>query len=471
MSVKKTFTNASQSTPVGPATTSALTYYVATTGSDANPGTSAAPFLTIQKAIDLIPKQILHPVQVNVGAGNFGGYNMADFLIGIPTDLVAGAYFQMTGTMIAVTPATGLGTGTATAGTAGSASTPSRGTLTDGSQSWTVNDLRGKFIHTIAGTGSAQYLPIVSNTATAITVCGAWTAPANGTTYEIIQPGTVINTSLNAPTGAFNSFATSTFATGVRIINCGAINVGTGQYFQHQFMKFASPTTAVTIYGYGQFSHRFCTFSGTGTQIQVLGPAATSLPDSCSFLNSSAQTAATIGSLSENAFFRPVNCFFLAGASGIGATNATLSPSSCTFLSQTTAAITFLSGVNNIRSNANFIDNAASGYLASDSASGAGSTFVEMYAANGQMDNCSVGINFSGAGIKATLGGAWAGAGCTTVISVKRGSAVQAVSTVATTGTTELSIDGTATTYAAMRAATPKCVTDPNFGSKVYEGS
>ena len=53
-------------------TTAAITYYVSTTGSDTNDGTSSGtPFKTIQHAIDILPKCLMHNITINVAAGTY----------------------------------------------------------------------------------------------------------------------------------------------------------------------------------------------------------------------------------------------------------------------------------------------------------------------------------------------------------------------------------------------------------------
>lgn len=59
-------------TGVTPKTTANLTYFVATTGSDSNDGlTSGTAFLTIAKAISMIPQIVNHTVIINVAAGTY----------------------------------------------------------------------------------------------------------------------------------------------------------------------------------------------------------------------------------------------------------------------------------------------------------------------------------------------------------------------------------------------------------------
>lgn len=57
------------------ATTNAMNLYVrAADGSDSNPGTSALPFATITKAVEMIPVHVKHPVAIHVGPHSGNGY-------------------------------------------------------------------------------------------------------------------------------------------------------------------------------------------------------------------------------------------------------------------------------------------------------------------------------------------------------------------------------------------------------------
>lgn len=63
-------------------TTADITYYVRTDGNDGNTGlgnTAGGAFKTIQKAIDMIPKYVVHSVNINVSAGT---YNEAVSVLG-----------------------------------------------------------------------------------------------------------------------------------------------------------------------------------------------------------------------------------------------------------------------------------------------------------------------------------------------------------------------------------------------------
>jgi hypothetical protein len=69
---------------------------------------------------------------------------------------------------------------------AGTATSGGASTLTDSTKSWGVNRWANYAVRILAGTGAGQVLPIASNTATALTVVGAWaTNPDNTSVYAI----------------------------------------------------------------------------------------------------------------------------------------------------------------------------------------------------------------------------------------------------------------------------------------------
>ncbi len=178
----------------GVATTGDLVFYVDPTGNDANQCTSTGTdaCLTFQGAINKAPKLLRNRVTVTGAAGNYAGFTLSGFTIdGSLQKTTAGILID--GALANVTPATGSATGTATAGTAGSNTT--FGTLTDAAATWTVNDLRGRFITITGGTGSGQIKAIASNTATAITIAGTWTAPTGTSTYAIQYPSVIFTSS------------------------------------------------------------------------------------------------------------------------------------------------------------------------------------------------------------------------------------------------------------------------------------
>lgn len=69
---------------------------------------------------------------------------------------------------------------------AGTATSGAASTLTDSTKSWSTNRWANYAVRIMSGTGAGQVLPIVSNTATALTIVGAWeTAPDNTSVYTI----------------------------------------------------------------------------------------------------------------------------------------------------------------------------------------------------------------------------------------------------------------------------------------------
>jgi hypothetical protein len=186
-------------------TTASMNLYVGTTGSDSNLCTSATyPCATIQGAVNKVPKRIRHPVVITVGAGTFtAGARISGFAFEDPANISTGSSLLITGTFATATPTTGLATGTVASATAGSTST--WGTVTVTGAGWTTNDLRGKFLVITSGTGAGTVRVISSNTATVITVAGLFgtlnPAPAAGSTFAIQQAATVISGDLTSAPG------------------------------------------------------------------------------------------------------------------------------------------------------------------------------------------------------------------------------------------------------------------------------
>lgn len=74
------------------ATTAAINLYVETTGDDSSSGAQAEPLLTIQAAVNRVPRFIRHPVNIHVGAGDFAGASIAGFTVGNAAVAADGAY-------------------------------------------------------------------------------------------------------------------------------------------------------------------------------------------------------------------------------------------------------------------------------------------------------------------------------------------------------------------------------------------
>ncbi len=178
-----------------------LTLYVETTGNDSAPGTADAPFRSVQGAVNSLDGLLIRSrVTIQMGIGTFDGWYVNDtrtrFALSVGGNEGIGSNgLTIQGTLIDYVPTTGLTTGTI--GT----STVSNGLLTntDLSQSWTVNELRGKLVEV----GVTNHV-IVSNTATTFTVLS--TSTQSGT-YTLKDYGTVVS---GTPAKATGSSALST---------------------------------------------------------------------------------------------------------------------------------------------------------------------------------------------------------------------------------------------------------------------
>ncbi len=207
-----------------------LTFYVDPLGNDANActGTGANACLTIQAAFNKAPKLLTYKLTFNLAAGSYAGAVLSGFTMD-PGYQKTTAGILIDGVLANVTPTTGTATGTATAGSGGVAAS-SYGTLTDGSQTWTVNDtvLVGSFLTITGGTGVGQYRTIISNTATVLTLAGTWlTAPASGSTYVIQKPSALITSPTPAiPRAGPNSSGSvaGLASAGLQIINNNNMN-------------------------------------------------------------------------------------------------------------------------------------------------------------------------------------------------------------------------------------------------------
>lgn len=201
---------------MGQTTTKALSLFVdSSTGSDGNTGTAASPFLTIQAALDSLPKRICHPVTITVSGTGLTGAITSGLTFDAADPLV-GAWLIVQGTSAVATLASGLTSGTVASATAGSGVTFGTGTVTGAA--WTVDDLKGKWIEILAGTGAGQIKVIASNTATVITIVGGWTAPT-GATFRIIDQVTSVSVGKPIPLSITEAGLAPTMR-GFQVYNC-----------------------------------------------------------------------------------------------------------------------------------------------------------------------------------------------------------------------------------------------------------
>lgn len=159
--------------------TNPLTLYVETTGNDENgTGTKNSPYKTIQKALDYLRNfKIKSQVDIQVGEGIFDGFVYPSY--NADTAGPTASSVRLNGTMIPAKLTTGTYNGIITSGTSF--------LINDSTQSWTINELKGKFIKL---SNSSTYGIIYSNTENSIIahVGGA----TSGVGYEIFDIGTTI---------------------------------------------------------------------------------------------------------------------------------------------------------------------------------------------------------------------------------------------------------------------------------------
>jgi hypothetical protein len=182
-----------------------VSLFVDPTGSDTNACTASgtAACLTVNGALSKLPKIIQHNVTINVAAGTYAGFTVSNFVFTAPTS--SNLNFSIVGVMQNFTPATGTATGTLS--TASNAN--SLGVVSDGAQTWTTDDLVGRFIRMTSGSQNGQRRAIFGNTSTSIETAPQWaTLPLAGDTYVIETPATVFNTasSFSGVAGSSNAF-------------------------------------------------------------------------------------------------------------------------------------------------------------------------------------------------------------------------------------------------------------------------
>ncbi len=235
------------STAFAAPTSGALTLYVAPAGSDGNActGGGSEACATIQGALNKAPHELRDQVTISVAAGSYAGFYVSGFVSDQGYQQTTGGLL-IDGAMGNSSISTGTATGTATSATQGS---HVRGTLTDSGQSWTTDDLQGRYLVTTGGTGSGQTFVISSNTVTAITILGAWApTPDATTTYAIQEPTAVLNSSISSPASTTQ----------------GAISNSTTVYISGSNVNYSSTPTSVVLRKF-----RFTATSSNGVTVRA----------------------------------------------------------------------------------------------------------------------------------------------------------------------------------------------------------
>lgn len=253
----------------GASTTADMTFWVDTNGNDNGSGDQSAPLKTISEAIRRIPLVVKHNVTININAGTYVELlAIGNLIIGTPSISLIGQSW--------VTPTLASG---ATSGVV--ASMTSNVVSVTGAK-WTVNDLRGHFLKITSGAQSGKYLPIASNTANTIEV-SFFSALVAGTTFEIVDPGVIIQNPATETSAARISFGVNIydFSYGVKFSN----------------LWFKTNSSGTTTAGNGSVSYTYCRFessSSTGYCIYKYGPIGGCLVSYC-YLNSKNGLQVTAG--------------------------------------------------------------------------------------------------------------------------------------------------------------------------------
>ena len=448
-----------------------LTIYVETTGSDTADGSIGAPMLTIQAAVDRAIKMggryPKHRITIQVGLGNFAGFALYNVNTAYAANPTNGSYFVIKGTFKAPTLTTGSSSGTATAGSAGSSTAGTQGTMTDSGQSWTTDQLRGMMLEILTGTGSGQIFPILSNTGTVITVASPWTAPASGSTYAIRDYGTVITTGIARPAQYGTTISSADHGVIAFDVFCPS---QTGHSVAIANMKFSISRMQLTKCDRLLFEN--CAFipSVSGTNITV-GVASRALFNKSYFSYVTTAPSSMLLMSAGNEGASCTSCIFYTGTTAVNMAGNVLAPifTSCTFFGQTTAAITLstpqVTGVQIV--GCIFSGNSGGGKGINYGQTSAGFGF-------GTVGLCRTSYFTGWATAIELKEGCWFdldvyGTSNTTGLSVSRGAEVRIGSSSTLTGTTEISIDGSTTTLATMRAASPKVVSNASYFTKIFE--
>lgn len=447
--------------------TGAQTYFVDPTGSDTNTcqasGTNAC--LTIQGAINKIPKLLRDNTSVTIAAGTYTGFNLSGFYYDTGVQQTTGGLL-INGTLANSTLATGSTSGTFTAGSAGSGAT--FGTGTDGASTWTVNDLRGRILTITGGTGSGQVRVISSNTTTVITVVGTWTAPTGTSTYVIQDSATIINTATTLPpaaTGAANAaFAGIIVADNNLTYRAGAIT------FQNLRLTNTAGRGAVVNDSSG-ITFIQCQFINNATADFAIGSGTTFagapfVNFTTSYLFSAGTTVSLVASSLGSGFITATNSLFQNGLNGITTqgSQTSISFTSSETTGSSTAALNVGSRLQVTNSRLACASSAGVGILVG-AVNGMQPGSVQT-ASTSDIETCGIGVQAVGAAsaVVTTLSGSPA----TTGLDARQGGYVEYTTSTTIAGTTQdFNVENGLVTGTLASIVSGQCASSPGYGSRV----
>lgn len=457
---------------VGTQTTAALTLYASPGGSDNNsclfPHQACK---TTQGMLDKVPKLIRHAVVLQYAPGNYPeAADVQGFTIEAPpsTSLFSpslphatsgdlrfrgGVTVQESGTM----------TGWA------NASNPTLATITDTGKTWTTNALKGRLVEITSGTQAGSRRVITANTATTLELAQGYSSGISaGTTYSIEVPSVVLG-AVNI--GYANTGRTITFemvdlsTTG----SSGALRLAAPapmgiQLLYSRALATGATNLAVSTYG----TSVYCNNSYIGS---VGGAAFYSTPYAYANLDGGA--------------FVPAGCFLSGGSTVGGVLQISNSTSTGLFNSMVieTTSTTAANGVGVLSLSSSSYQSVgynSLGFVMIRCPAGSTTNIgispysyqeAMVYRAIGglRIENCATGISVPAMSTFTNGGsGAISILNATTGISVSRGGTAF-ISGVTMSGvSTEVSVDGTGSTLAAIDALSPKILANANTGSRVW---
>jgi hypothetical protein len=450
--------------------TAALDLYCDPAGNDSNPGTALLPVRQPAAALALVPRHLRHRATIHLAPGSYQGFSVTGFVFDPQPDGTQ-IGLAVAGTFVTATPVTGTATGTSTGAANGSVTTPSWAVLTDSGQSWTPEDLRGRFLEITTGTGAGQILPIVHNDATHIYVMTTtWSAAPSGSGYAIHDQGAIINTPIQVPSPLAAIGATPIPATNAGIVVAGNLGLPRAPYLRFENLK-------VDLSGLG-LTHAYC------ADVQVT-PATTF--QCCSFTTDVGPCVQADGP----GYFRVLQSVFRTQGDNAGVVMGGIGPmsgasggiSGCVFDSHASGSTMATIGGGNDVTILNCESNATTGvlmvgpcFLTLDRVrfvgDGNSAQQIKARAQNNSPGFCAIqvpagtGIDISGVARSnavelegphcALFDGLLNGSGNGTALWLSAGARVRLSAGSTITGTSEIVLDGAAPqTIAAMRAASP----------------
>jgi hypothetical protein len=449
--------------------------FVSGTGNDSGACTTSGTgaCLTIQGALRKLPLHIKHNVVVSVGAGNFAG-----FLFG-GQEIESSGTLLVQGTLGAATLATAVDggvaiqAGTISSATAGSTS-PITGwaTATVTGAGWVTSDLRGKWIRILTGPGIGQVRAISDNTQQTLTITGAWTTtPTSSSTFDIVVPATVITSSVSysANLGG-QGIALSASTSNAIVVFGGPIGGNTstgiaGARRAIQWMKVASGSGSLLVSAAARVGLYGLWLDDTG------GIAATGSFSDIAVQESVSTKATQTFIVGTNAGqVHVINCVVNGVATALQITSgARVSIQQSAFTGLTSAFINYNAGGPTTFGvvSSTITGNGSSIGFKKNGTNTIGASYWSIVTVS--LSSFATAFDLQGPVIFDLIG--VSGSSNTVGIALAKGAKAGVDSTSTITATTEVTLDGSATTLALMRAASPKvlpAVASP-YGTAIFE--